>query len=245
MRIVRLWVVGRSINLIQPTVRQAAGFEALLEAQRELYNAALEERRGAWQWERRTVTRYQQYRTLTGLRAVRPDVLHLGRHGLPRDPDRASTRHFQAFYRRCAQGQRPGFPRFRGEGRWESVQWPDVRGWRFDPNSRRLYTSGHWPRQGADPSPAAGVYPRPAPCVVRDGGGGSRFSAPTCPTHALPPTGRQVGVDRGVSAVAATSDGTVIDNPRFLAHATGRLAAAQRAVAATPGRPKKRSPRST
>lgn len=98
----------RAFNyLIQPTVRQAAGFEALLEAQRELYNAALEERRGAWQWERRTVTRYQQYRTLTGLRAVRPDVLHWGvtvcRGTLAR-LDEA----FQAFYRRCAQGQRPG-----------------------------------------------------------------------------------------------------------------------------------------
>ena len=34
--------------LLQPTVRQAAAFDRLLEAQRELYNAALDERRVAW-----------------------------------------------------------------------------------------------------------------------------------------------------------------------------------------------------
>ena len=50
----------------------------LLDAQRELYNAALEERRGAWRWERRRVSRYDQYRTLTGLREVRPDILAWG-----------------------------------------------------------------------------------------------------------------------------------------------------------------------
>jgi putative transposase len=64
--------------LLQPTVRQATALERLLDAQRELYNAALEERRGAWRWERRRVTKYEQYRTLTGLRAVRPDVLAWG-----------------------------------------------------------------------------------------------------------------------------------------------------------------------
>jgi putative transposase len=43
-------------------------------------------------------------------------------------------------------------------------------------------------------------------------------------------------VDRGVTAVAATSDGVVVDNPRFFARAAGRLAAAQRTLAARPHR---------
>lgn len=34
--------------LLKPTVKQSQSLERLLAAQRELYNAALEERRGAW-----------------------------------------------------------------------------------------------------------------------------------------------------------------------------------------------------
>jgi len=64
--------------LLAPTAGQADRLGRLLDAQRELYNAALEERRGAWRWERRRVSRYDQYRTLTGLREVRPDILAWG-----------------------------------------------------------------------------------------------------------------------------------------------------------------------
>jgi putative transposase len=43
--------------VLQPTTRQRFALERLVAAQRELYNAALEERRGAWAWERRRVTK--------------------------------------------------------------------------------------------------------------------------------------------------------------------------------------------
>ena len=49
-----------------------------LDLQRELYNAALEERIGAWEWERRCVTYFDQTKTLTGLKEVRPDVVACG-----------------------------------------------------------------------------------------------------------------------------------------------------------------------
>ena len=42
-------VVFRAFQaVLQPTVRQADALQALLAGQRELYNAALEERIGAW-----------------------------------------------------------------------------------------------------------------------------------------------------------------------------------------------------
>jgi hypothetical protein len=58
--------------VLQPTARQARLLDRLLSSQLELYNAALDERRGAWAWESRKVTKYEQYRELTGLREVRP-----------------------------------------------------------------------------------------------------------------------------------------------------------------------------
>jgi hypothetical protein len=37
-----------------------------MEVQREPYNAALEERRGAWRWEQRSISRFEQFGALTG-----------------------------------------------------------------------------------------------------------------------------------------------------------------------------------
>ena len=46
--------------LLQPTSRQRSGLTRLCLGQCELYNAALEERRGAWAWERRSVSYVDQ-----------------------------------------------------------------------------------------------------------------------------------------------------------------------------------------
>jgi putative transposase len=45
-----------------------------------------------------------------------------------------------------------------------------------------------------------------------------------------PATGREIGLDVGVARFAATSDGEVVANPRFLAAIVSELAAAQRGV---------------
>ncbi len=180
------------------------------------------------------MTRYEQYRELTALRAVRPEILTWGvtvcRGTLARLDDA-----FQGFYRRCARGQRPGFPRFRGEGRWDSVQWPDDQGWRFEAVNRRLYVQGIGHVKVRVHRPLRGV---PKTCTLRREGRRWRVTVfcTLVPTQPLPATGRHVGVDRGVIAVVATSDGELVDNPRFFRQSAGRIADAQRRLGATPKR---------
>ncbi len=104
--------------LLEPTSRQRAALGNLLFTECELYNAALEERRGAWKWERRSITFFDQSRELSELRAVRPEVLAYGVtvcRGTLKRLDRA----FGAFYRRCRQGQKPGYPRFKSVRRFD------------------------------------------------------------------------------------------------------------------------------
>jgi putative transposase len=215
--------------LLQPTVRQSVALAELFEVQRELYNAALDERRGAWRWERRRVTRFDQYMTLTGLREVRPEALRFGvtvcRGTLTR-LDRA----FVAFFRRVRAGQAPGFPRFKGRGRFDSVEYPDTSGWKLDEPAKRLYLQGvghirlrlHRPLRGEAKTAT----------VRREG---RRFRVTVfcvgVPARPLPPTGRAVGLDVGVANLVATSDGELVPNPRHLGRAAERLAAAQAGLA--------------
>src|SRR5579864_3419164 len=124
---------------LHPTVVQRARLEALLAAMCELYNAALEERRGAWRWERRRVTRFEQYRGLTGF-----DWEPLATYGVcvARGTLARLDEAFQGFFRRVAAGQAPGYPRFKPRRRFDSASWPERWGWALDLERRRLRLKG-------------------------------------------------------------------------------------------------------
>jgi putative transposase len=215
--------------LLSPTVRQQLGLIGLLGLQCELYNAALEERRGAWRWEQRSISYFDQCRTLTALRAVRPDVLTCG-VAVCRGTLRRLDWAFAGFYRRCRAGQRPGYPRFRPRSRWDSLQWEDRNGWRIDEASRRLHVMGigaikvrlHRPIRGTPKAITVRREGRRWWAVIR---------CVDVPAQPLPPTGRHVGIDLGVHVLVATSDGTLITNDRHAHRAARRLARAQQALA--------------
>jgi putative transposase len=215
--------------LLSPTVRQRAGLDQLLGLQCELYNAALEERRGAWHWGHRSVSYFDQCRTLTSLRAVRPEVLSGGVtvcRGTLRRLDWA----FAAFYRRCRAGTRPGYPRFRSRRRWDSLQWEDRSGWRLDAPSRRLHLLGVGALRVRLHRPIRGT----AKAITVRREGRRWWVTIRCvdvPAEALSKTGRRVGIDLGVTVLVATSDGDLITNDRHAQRAAGRLARAQQALA--------------
>jgi putative transposase len=215
--------------LLQPTGRQTAALDALLRVQCELYNAALEERRGAWVWERRSVSYFDQTRTLTELRVLRPEVLAYGVtvcRGTLKRLDRA----FGAFYRRCRQVQKPGYPRFKSARRFDSVQWEDAKGWSLKTEQRRLYLYGighikvrlHRALRGT-----------PKAITVRREGRRWWVSVRCVdvPASLLPKTGREVGIDLGVRFEVATSDGRLIAAGRPTRRSAERLALAQRQLA--------------
>jgi putative transposase len=201
----------------------------LLGLQCELYNAALEERRGAWHWERRSVSYVDQCRTLTKLRTARPEVL-AGGVTVCRGTLRRLDWAFAGFYRRCQVGQRPGFPRFRPRSRWDSLQWEDRNGWRIDTAARRLHLMGIGGLKMRIHRPIRGT---PKAITVRREGRRwwVTIRCVDVPPEPLPASGRQVGIDLGVTVLVATSDGTLITNDRHAKHGAQRLARAQQNLA--------------
>jgi putative transposase len=215
--------------LLQPTVRQRAALERLLPLQCELYNAALEERRGMWKWERRSVSYVEQCRTLTELRQLCPEVLDY-RTVVCRGTLKRLDRAFAVFYRRCRAGQTPGFPRFKSFLRWDSVQWENTSGWRLDADRRRLHVLGvgdvklrlHRPLRGIPKAVTVARQGRRWWVTVR---------CVDVPAQPLPATGREVGIDLGVCALVATSDGELVTEGRYGRQAAEKLARAQQALA--------------
>jgi putative transposase len=211
---------------IYPTVKQAIALDRVLWLQRELFNVALEERRGAWRWERRSVGYVQQCRTLTELREVRPEVLEFGVtvcRGTLMRLDRA----YKGFFRRCQRGEKPGYPRFKSRSRFNSLQWEDTKSWKLKTETRRLYLQGigdvkvHLHRE---------VKGTPKAITVKREGRRWLVSIRCTGVDPVPlaPTGREVGIDLGVVNLVATSDGRLVDEGRFGRNGAAALAKAQR-----------------
>src|SRR5688572_13423922 len=114
-----------------PTKRQHRALESILESQRELYNAALEERIGAYRRTNVTRSYNDQTRALTEWRHTDPDAASLPVN-LQRETLKRLDRAYRAFFRRIKSGGVPGFPRFRSGRRFKSFGFREFCGISWD-----------------------------------------------------------------------------------------------------------------
>ncbi len=210
---------------LYPTASQGAALHHALHVTRHLYNAALQERKDAYRLRRVSVSMKMQYAELT---ALRKESHHLS--GVYRELEDAVLRRLdlsmQAFFRRCKRAETPGFPRFKAARRWRQLTYPHGdRALRFDAKQGRVTIPGAGSvklRKGR----AVPSFGR-ARLVCKRGRWYAQFECERAVVP-LPATGRTLGLDRGVSVLLATSDGTLIDNPRHMAKARLRVERAQR-----------------
>ena len=212
-----------------PTRRQHRALEAILESQRELYNAALQERISAYRSAGLTRTFWDQTKALTEWRRSDPEgralPVNLQRGTLKRLDDA-----YKAFFRRIEAGSRPGFPRFRGKARFDSFGFREFCGVSLK--------SGRLRFQGMPGSLRVHLH-RPLPsdrpiksCSFRRGSKGwsVSFAIDVAPVS-LREGGKAVGVDLGIATFAALSDGGLVPSLRAARKAERRIRVAQRAVA--------------
>jgi len=198
-------------------LREAAG----------LYNAALEERIGAWKTCHKSINYYDQANQLKAMRA--DGCLTLANFSCCQDVLRRVDKTFKAFFGRVKRGDKPGFPRFRSFRRYDSITFPSYG------DGCRLLDNGKLRVQGAGHikvklhRPLEGEVKTVT--VKREAGrwfacfSVERDSAP------LPATNREIGIDVGLNSFAVLSNGAEIDNPRHYRNAERRFRYAQRKVA--------------
>src|SRR6516225_157148 len=124
---------------LYPTKPQQRLLDQQLEECRWLYNHLLAERRDAWEQRQESVRLYDQQATLPALKVERPSLAGVQSQVLQNVAVRIDLA-FQAFFRRVREGAtEPGYPRFRGQGRYESRTFPQVPvGCKLDAGAKRL-----------------------------------------------------------------------------------------------------------
>ena len=211
-----------------PTKRQHRALEHILESQRQLYNAALEERIGAYGKAGLTRTYFDQCKALTEWRQSDPEASALPVN-LPRATLKRLDDAYRAFFRRVAKGGKPGFPRFRGKGWFGSFGFREFAGimlkaghLRFKglPGSLRIHMHREFPTE---------VSPRA--CTFKcDTKGWTVSLSLEIEAQASRTVQRLVGMDLGISTFAALSDGGFIPSIRAARKAEHRLRAARRSL---------------
>lgn len=196
---------------VLPSKAQHAALAEILESQRVLYNAALEERISYYSKTGKSRSYMDQCKAVTQCRADMPEMA-----GLPVRLQRATLKRldeaFAGFFRRIKTDGRVGFPRFRGRERFSSFGFAEFSGIQFDGKRVRFkgLPSGLRVRM-TRPLPEG----RPLSCSLkRDAKGWAIVFQMRVPIVVVPVTGAQCGIDLGLSSFATFDDGRNIPAPQ-------------------------------
>lgn len=210
---------------LRPTAKHHVAVGQCLDAHRELYNAALQERRDAYERVVRRAPNYwshsrpkgpvafaSQSAQLPEIRASRPEIARCGA-GSEQATLRRLNKAFEAFFRRVKTGEEPGYPRFKPAHRFDSVEWPspgDACKWQ--PEASRVYLQGIGHVKVSVHRAVEGRVKTIS--VKREGRRWFLVLSCDCvPEKPLPTTGSEVGLDVGIASFLTTSAGHTLPIP--------------------------------
>ena len=212
---------------LYPNRNQRRCLAEMLETHRRLYNGALEQRKTAWEVEKRSVKYTDQSSWFKEQRSTNVWFARLN-FSSAQATLRRLDKAFKAFFRRIKAGEKPGYPRFRGRDRLASIEYPSHGdGIRLTGNRLRIQHAGvirvclHRPVEGEIKT--VQLVLRSEKWYV--------IATSTFPDVVVAQNGKpEVGIDLGLENFLTTSDGLIVANPRFQKHELPALRVAQRAV---------------
>ena len=215
-----------------PTARQRVALDQILESQRQLYNAALEERIAAYQKAGKTLTLYDQMKSLTVCRADLADMRELPSN-LQRGTLKRVDEAYKGFFRR-----KKGFPRFRGRNWFKSFSFTEFRGIRLTQPNRVKFKGM---------SSLRFHLHRPLPSDIRavtfkkEASGDWLIGFQVKVEHVQrQSTGKVIGLDLGITHLFTLSNGTHVPNIRVARKAEKSIRISQRQLSRTKRQSKRR-----
>jgi putative transposase len=213
---------------LYPNRSQVEALDTILETHRRLYNLALRERRDVYEAEGRSVSYGEQSARFRETRKVLPSFAATN-FSSAQATLRRLDRALEAFFRRINSGDTPGYPRFRSEGRFRSVEFPSYGdGCRLKDNGRlylqhvgHLKVKLHRPIEGTIKTVS----------VKRSRG--KWYVIFCCDVGDAPEAagdGPAVGIDLGLKSFLVTSNGESVEPPHHYRKAQKKLRRAQRSL---------------
>jgi putative transposase len=210
---------------LYPTGKQARTLQWTLDRTRELYNAALQERRDAYRTSGLSLNYYSQANQLPGIKDIREEYKDIHSQVL-QDTLRRVDKAMKAFFRRVKSGETPGYPRFQGRDRYDSFTYPQG-GYSLTHDNRvclskigSIKVTLHRKIQGTIKT-----------CTIkREGTCWYVVFACEVETAPLPVSDTAVGIDLGLLHFATLSTGETIENPRYFRKGEKKLAKLQQAL---------------
>ena len=202
-----------------PNRKQRERLAETLEVCRELYNDALQERRDAWKTCRLSVSFNMQSAQLPECKTVCPALDSVYSQVL-QDVLHRVDKTYKAFFHRGR-----GFPRFKGKGWFDSFTYPQL-GFSLQGNRLALSKIGKVKIKLHRP-----VLSEIKTLTLKQEND-QWYACFSClvDTEPLPAKDAMVGIDVGLESFAVTSDGEIIDNPRWFRQAQAKLRRKQRHV---------------
>src|SRR5215475_598081 len=211
---------------IRPNKKFGVACEKALDDSRFVYNCALEQRIRAYNASGKTISFYEQSCQLTEARDELPEIKSALRT-IQSDALERLDEAFIAFFKRMKAGHKPGFPRFKSRDRYHtfSQKYEKVRPCPIKVD--KLTVPGVGTCRVRLSRPIEGQC-KQLRITRRVDGWYALLVCETPKPEPMPPTGRTVGVDVGISSFATLSNGEEIENPRHLKSALENLQRQQR-----------------
>ena len=208
---------------LKPTKAQITKLNEQLELCRWTYNETLCMRKNAFEQEGKSVSYYESKRMLPVWKEHKPELNKVHSQVLQDVVLRVNLA-FKAFFRRVQSGEEPGYPRFKGYGRYNSISYPQS-GFSIDGNKLWLSKIGEikfWLHR-----PIEGYVKR---LTIRRSATMKwyvSFLVEESTNLILESSDKVVGIDMGITNFAVLSDGEFVPNPRFLLKDEERLKTSQ------------------
>lgn len=178
---------------------------------RHLYNTALEQRISIYKQDRGSISCYDQINQLPELKKAFPEYKEVSSQTLQDVIERLDGA-YSAFFRRVKNGEKPGFPRFKGMNRYDSFTLKQA-GWKLEGKYLTIKNIGRFKIRLSRP-----VGGKIKTVTIRRTPTGKWFVYFSCnniPDKPLPKTNNIIGIDVGCESFLTTSNGDKIENPRF------------------------------
>ena len=207
-----------------------------LDECRWLYNHLLEQRKTVWEERQESLSMYDQINMFPALKKERPSLTTVHSQILQNVAMRIDLA-FKAFFRRVKAGEKPGYPRFRGAGWYDSFTYPQG-GYSINSNKVTLSKIG-----AVKAVVHRTIEGKIKTCCVRRTSTGKWFVSFACEMEdqLLPQSSEAVGIDVGLINFAILSNNEKIANPHFFKTDQKALAKAQRKLSKqTKGTPERK-----